>query len=233
MMNKKRIHTTNINCNKQAGFTIVELMVATVIFSLLLVGSMAAFIQMGQLYYKGITVSRLQDTNRAIIAEIAQEIQFTKATIRTPTFDPAGIRISAGATSDGYFCVGPKRYTYALDRQLKSDSPQVSQKQRRHVLWVDTPSGACNSAANLDTATPSVTGREMLGENMRLVNLKLEEVLSGGASTGLWRIQVDVAYGDEELLEERAGRYQCKGNIANSQFCAISELSTTIVRRIP
>ena len=70
---------------------------------------------------------------------------------------------------------------------------------------------------------------------MRVTRIDIEEIMGAGASsTGLWRVSVSLAYGDNDLLEvDPAGRYICAPGQLSSEFCAISELSTTVLRRIP
>lgn len=226
----------------QKGYTIVELMVANVIFSLILLAAMAALVQIGRLYYKGITASRTQETARAVIEELSQAIQFSNSEI-----DLSGINLddSAGNHS-GFICVGPVRYTFlinnspARDQVVDSDSGPIY-----HSLWRDIPAGGCaNSSlargANLSAVDPCDSptapyvscseGRELLEDNMSLTNF-----IVSNPPTGLSIIDLAIAYGEGDLLEEDpniAGRTVCKGATIGVEFCAISELSTTVTRRV-
>lgn len=221
----------------QFGFTIVELLIATTIFSIVLVGAMAGFTQIGRLYYKGVVAAKTQEVNRAIIEEISQAIQFNKTTLRT-SLVAGGPDVPVGNTDTGYFCIGPKRYTYALDRRL-SFSTSPTGKEKRHVMWVDQPINGCAESttgpADLTQADPClggatcINGRELMGENMRLTKLVL-----AGTNT-LQSISVSVAFGDDENngpLVTDSGRRVCRGDSFTVQFCAISELSTTAYRRV-
>jgi prepilin-type N-terminal cleavage/methylation domain-containing protein len=229
--------------NNQFGFTIVELLIATVVFSIVLVGAMAGFTQIGRLYYKGVVAAKTQEVNRAVIEEISQAIQFNKNTIRTTlpgggsSLVAGGPDVPVGNTDTGYFCIGPKRYTYALDRKL-SFNTSLTGKEKRHVMWVDQPINGCAESAtgpaNLNLTNPCsdgscINGRELMGENMRLTKLVL-----AGTNT-LQNISVSVAFGDDENngpLVTESGRRICRGESFIVQFCAISELSTTAYRRV-
>lgn len=227
----------------QEGFTIVELLISTIIFSLILLGAMAALVQIGRLYYNGITTARTQEQARGIVEEVAQSIKFSSQEVNQYGTQPAGPEIATGDPDVGIYCIGPQRYTYAIDRKL-SLSPSEP-KERRHVLWVDEPDGGCAQADTVyaadltkddpcDRADPGPeddcsNGRELLGENMRLSRFSLNT--SPGVDSVV-NIFITVVYGDDDLLEVIDGRYVCEGNRIGSEFCALSELSTSALKRI-
>ncbi len=229
------------------GFTIIELLFATLVFSVVLLMCLTALVQIGRLYYKGITTSQTQDATRSILDEISQAIQFTGDSVTTPSL-VAGPDIpvtggSATANAIGFFCIGSTRYSYVIDRQ-QSDNPSTNvtlDRQIRHVLWADVMP-ACAGAtgivpANLTLSNPSqgslgTNGRELVGANMRINRLKL---ISLSPDNSTWQVQLSVDYGDEDLLTvypEDLTRKVCKGSQVGTQFCAISELSTIVKRRV-
>mgnify|MGYP000341282809 CR=1 FL=1 len=234
------------------GFTVVELMIATLVFSLVLLIAMGALIQMSKLYYKGITNARTQELSRNVMANISQGIQFSRQTVIPPSLNstnPAIAIVDPPATeitnTTGFFCVGPKRYSYVLDRKLSLNpdaSPVASRKKEsRHVLWVDTPANGCAgnlspTAAVMSQENPCAAlinacsdGVELMIENTRLTRISLVE---SSAGSRLWAISIGVAYGDDDLLVSDGTRYVCEGSISVSQFCGISELSSTVLRRL-
>lgn len=238
---KRRGNSTN-------GFTIIELLFSTLVFSVVLLLCLTALLQIGKLYYKGVTTAQTQDSTRDILNEISQAIQFTGIGVTSPTYvagpDVGVTGNSATANDTGYFCIGATRYTYAIDRQ-QSDSPDsdvVHHKQIRHVLWQDEP-GVCYGATaaviaalptiDLNNAYPGGTdGKELIGANMRITRLSIAP-LSIDNST--WQIKLSIAYGDDDLLTvypEDATRKVCKGAQIGTQFCAISEISTIVKRRV-
>lgn len=227
---------------RQQGFTLVELMISTVIFSLVLMASTVAMVQISRIYYRGVTISRTQETMRGISDEITQSIQFSAQAVRVPNYPGAvtsyGPDISAGNEDTFYFCIGPKRYSFAIDRQLKLDSPDSSKKQKRHVLWADVPVTGCADAVTVGPATltqdqPTAEGREMLEENMRITKL---ELVQSAESDSLWNLNLSIAYGDEDLFalsgDAPVQRKVCEGNHLAVELCATSEISSTIARRV-
>ncbi|MCA9323504.1 prepilin-type N-terminal cleavage/methylation domain-containing protein [Candidatus Saccharibacteria bacterium] len=225
----------------QRGFTIIELMIATTIFSLVLMLCLAGILQITKMYYRGVTLARTQEKARTVVDEIAESIRYTSAgsnivvqSVSAP-IDPlvVGPEVAAGASDDtNYLCVGSKRYTYAIDRILKaSPSASASDKHKKHVLWIDTISGACDAPADLTQDAPSATGQELLSENMRLMRFEV----SAGVVSGTFNVYVGVGYGDNELLYNLTsdGLYKtCEGEFVGAEFCATSSISLTVEKRI-
>lgn len=207
-----------IKGKKQQGFTIVELMVSNIIFSLVLLAAMAAMVQIGRLYYKGIITSRTQEVTRNISENISQGIQFSNNDVKE--------------TAGGFFCIGPIRYTYIEDAKLGDVE---------HVLWRDVPNGGCVGVVGIaanghmgeddpcgDPSYNCTEGKELMSANMRITNLYVGAI----PTTKLYKIDVSLAYGDDDLIETVAGREVCKGSTIGTEFCAISELSTSVLRRV-
>ncbi len=211
----------------QKGFTIIELLVATTVFSIILLIATAGILQISRTYYQGVLQARTQETARTIADEIGESMRFSIGSY-APGAVVNGPDIDASNSATGYFCLGTRRYTYAIDRQLKA-SPNGG-KQKAHVLWVDQPVGGCGSAENLDS--PVSDGRELLSENMRLTRLSIQP--APGALPDTYRIDIGVAYGDDDLLDFVSGgqtKY-CKEAATGREFCAVSNVSLTVTKRL-
>jgi len=173
-------------------------MIATGVFSAVLLLVTVAVMQIGRTYYKGITSTRNQEVTRSILDEISQAIQFGSG-------DPN--------ITSGMVCAGGKRFSYQLDTMV-SDSPET------HALRLENLSTDCSGA------TPSMgVGREMLGLRMRLAALDVAP-LSGD----LYRVTVRVVTGDDSVLT--TDHQQCKLDRVGAQFCAASELTTVVQKRV-
>src|ERR1700685_4674914 len=85
----------------QKGFTIVELLLATSVFSLILLVALGSFLQIGRLFYKGVSLTSVQNVATQALNDMADNIQTASS-------------VSALASSGGYnyFCIGNTRYTY-------------------------------------------------------------------------------------------------------------------------
>ncbi|HVV66696.1 MAG TPA: prepilin-type N-terminal cleavage/methylation domain-containing protein [Candidatus Saccharimonadales bacterium] len=199
----------------QDGFTIIELMIATSVLSLMLVMVTVMMINIGNLYYKGISQARIQDNVRSLTDEIASHLEL----------GDNFFHVTSG--SEQAYCIGSVRYTYILGAQIGTQAGQSP-----HVLWRDanpTP-GSCPSAGlpNLGAATPSANGTELIAPHSRLTNFSITDT----AGSSPYTIAVGEAYGDTDLLTGTTGSPHCKGS-EGDQFCATANLTTTVVRRLP
>lgn len=206
---------------KAAGFTIVELMIATMVFSVVLLIVTAGILQVARVYYKGITELNTQNTARGVMDTIAQSIQFSGGDVLpTPASPTAGV--------DYFFCAGDAQFSYRLGWQVENEL-DLTKHRTWHGLVRDT-SGGCSglsSAQNLGLET--VDGSDLLGQHMRLAKLVVEPI----PDTDKYRIQVRVVYGDDDLLNNPTeSDASCKAVSAGTQFCAVSELSTVVVKRV-
>lgn len=203
------------------GFTILELMVATIVFSIVLLLVTAGIIQIARVYYKGVTEANTQNTARNIIDTISQAIQFSGGDVEPS--DPSAV---PGVGTNFAFCVSDQQFSYRLGWQVENN-PNATNAQSWHAL-VQYPQAGCISAAPQDLAAQSVLGRELLGRHMRLTKLLVQSV-----GPNLYKVQVRVVYGDNDLLTDPTSPDTvCKNQRAGTQFCSISELSTIVVKRV-
>jgi prepilin-type N-terminal cleavage/methylation domain-containing protein len=201
----------------QQGFTIVELMIATMVFAVVLMLCTYGLLQVGRLYNRGVTNSKNQEAARNIIDDVAQTLQFAGGPVAS-SLVPNG---SPPNVSTG-FCAGNRRYSMLRGHEL-SNSPTD------HGLVADNLSGPCSAgvqALNLTASLPGGT-REFLGPLMRVANLTIADV-----GNNLWSVTVRVVTGDDDMLNNPGGiDASCKQQ-AGSQFCSISELTTVVQKRI-
>jgi Tfp pilus assembly protein FimT len=210
-----------IQANSQAGTTIVELMIATVAFSTLLLLIILGIISFTRDYYRGINASSTQNTAGSIAKAVSQAIQFG---------NQAPVSVSIPGSPD-VWCIGSQAFVYNLGKQVSDSNNSVGLAQ------VNVPD--CNQPA------PIINLHEMLQPHMRVLAFNLTQNGNGQ----LWTVNVKVAYGDNDLLcggsvscgngsptdgqiKTNAAAIHCKSQIG-SQFCAVSNLTTTVERRIP
>lgn len=205
--------------DKNKGFTIIELMIATLVFSVVLILITTGVLTFTKSYYRGINQSKTQNAARTILENVSQAIQFSGDVITVP--------ITSNNGSLG-FCVGNQRYSYFLGGQLWDDgTPDAAQNQVGHSFVMDKP-GSCGGLAAQNIRGAGVTGTELLQPRMRLSKLTVEQI-----SGGLYRVTIRVVFGDDDLLNNPTGDdASCKVSISGSQYCAQSELSTIVKKRI-
>lgn len=203
----------------QAGFTIIELMIALSVISGILILSTSVILSLGGIYTKGIYQTNTQNVARNIINEIAGQLQLGGATPIIITSSP----------TKGSFCLGSQRYSYVLNNKLDGGTSSD------HVLWRDTltNSSSCMAltiegiANPTDSLTnPAIKGSELLSANMRLT----PPFGVTDNSNGTYTIRVTVAYGDDDVLRTLSGRTLCTSE-EGKQYCAVSSLVQTVAKR--
>ena len=212
-----------INFKKDtSGFTIIELMIATSVFSVVLLLCATAIVEVGRTYSRGLISNRTQNISRQVSDDIAQSIQFGA---RSTTFDVTGPNVTLSGVETRVRCFGEVRYTYTVNRSLGTDNLT---NQSRHVLWKDRITiGSPCVALDLTLTVPSANGTELLGANMRIVELTAID------TGGLWRIKTIVAYGEEpDMFVTGSNFTQCESFRNGGQFCVISTINTNVVKRL-
>ena len=216
----------------QAGFTIVELMIATLVFSTILVVITFGVLSFTKSYYRGINSSATQTTTQAALDAITQAIQFNAAGAQVP---PPG---------SSFFCAGNKVFMYTLG--VPPTNPVTSSSWG--LFEADNPNPTCSS---LSVGSPGV---ELLTPNMRLTWLAVTPTSGGSAS----QVSLSVTYGSADLMckgsipgtavgacsagasafpitanvtGSSAGDVHCKSQ-TGSQFCSTSDLFTTVQKRL-
>lgn len=207
----------NLNQN---GFTIIELMMSTVVFSMVLLLLTNGVISFTRSYYKGVTEANTQHVTQMVTESITQSIQLNSASY-----------VTANTVGDWQgFCFGNEAYVFELHHQLVGGNPDNNKHQTTQALLKGNASGGClgvpaDKLAN--TLVGSVGTEEMLSPSMRLADLTVTSL-----SNGLYSLVVNVAYGDDDLLSDSQSRTPSCRSQAGSQFCAISGLSTVVQKRI-
>jgi prepilin-type N-terminal cleavage/methylation domain-containing protein len=231
----------------KAGFTIMELMIAVTIFSLLLLLSTEVLIGIAKIYDKGVNMSNTQDVARNIIQSLSSSLQYSGQQVE---YSNANYFINGQPVNIEAICIGDTRYSYL------TGFPGTGTTWR-HFLWKDIMAnpGTCWPLDIVNDATPSCdnfaadicsnsvagSGGEMLGSNMHLAYLSVEPATSGSGSQ-LYKIGVGIAYGLEDLFiantpnsppayNSSIHNYMCNSG-SGQQFCTTSNLYTLASERI-
>ncbi len=218
----------------QKGFTLVELMIATAIFTIILLIATTGIIRIGNIYYKGIITSQTQNATRSIGNNLSTSLQFASADIVVPPSYPPGYE---------YFCLGNTIYVYYLGVQYKkaNNNPWGS-----GLYSEDLANGSGCAPTNTQCAGAIITNcytdrRQLLGEGMRVLVLKVKPV---GASSDLYSVSLRLIYGDNDLLTNYDNngvllaspppndQVTCKSGVAGSSFCGVALLDTVVKKRL-
>lgn len=220
----------------QKGFTILELIIASTVFGVMLLLASAGIIQIGKIYYKGIVVNRTQEAVRVVVDDISRNYQ-TKPTGANPysTSDSFGGG-NGGPGSPRAVCIGQTRYTYQTGMVVKPGT---------FALWTDQIKlGADCTAPNLNGVPANMVPgddnsesesdyakayrKEMLANNMRLSQFSLPMPVNN-----MQEVYVRIVYAPEEDVLKNAtpGSEECISTETGGQFCAIATLGSFVKAR--
>jgi prepilin-type N-terminal cleavage/methylation domain-containing protein len=241
----------NLEKNKtQKGFTIVELMISTVIFSLVMLLCLTGMVQVSRAYYKGVTQSRTQEAARLVMDEISQNLKLSGSSVVSLPSTNSGPQVNINRLEEGIgvFCAGNKKYTYALDRKVVSSNSNEDQKEIRNALVSEDAVCTDLMSTDIEVLNNQISSnrKSLLSENMRLTRFSITEYnpdvsVPIKSNSQIWRIEISIAYGDQDLFSVNgSGRYVddsnnervvCKSS-TGTEFCATVEMSIIVSRRI-
>ena len=215
------------------GFTIIELLIATAVFSIVLMTALAGFLQIGRLFYQGVSTTQTQTVVNQLFQDIVGNFQ-TAANI-------SSLQSTNGYT---YYCIGNSRYTYNIGKKvILADSPNHAALASggNFGLLKDILPGAtacappCNDLGGGACSAGTVPFKspiELLGDNMRVESFNLQQNPNVGPN--FYNVSVVIAYGDDDLLDYTNPKDHstvfCKSGSFNQQFCAVSRLDSGVYR---
>ncbi len=225
-----------------SGFTIIELMIATAVFSVVLLMLVLGVTKISQAYIKGVVYSETQNAAQSIVSDISKNIEFNSGDIGstigpTPT---AGLQF--------YFCMGERAYFYQLGNEVVGNGVIPGEQQAYHGLIAEDGDTTCpvpkpDPSFNSPTTLTSAQ-QEFLSPNMRLAVLN---VIPVAGLSNLYEVDVKVVYGSNDLLcnsssdpsscsstttmpfgnDYIGSGVRCKDGVG-SQFCAVSSLEVYV-----
>lgn len=215
---------------RQTGFTIVELMIATMVFSVILLVITEGVLSFTHAYYSGLNSSATQNAVRNIIGNVTHSIEFSGDPVAT-----------TDQTDGTFFCAGSKVYVFKPGVEYQGGNTTSDPG-----LYVMPSAGSCPSSrpSNL------TGGKQLLGTNMRITRLSVTRL----GATRSYVVAIRLAYGEGDLLcntgnDGRTGGcakgdqdydttspvtgddVACKQQ-SGFQFCAVAGLTTTATLRV-
>lgn len=215
------------------GFTIIELLFATAIFSLVMTVILFATFQIGRTYFKGVSISNTNESARAIIDDITNDVRFAQGATKVDPSPWAGAPPRAH-----FFCVGEHRYTYVLYDQVTNEKITKNQLTGVREEYVGT---ACPSP---DKALPGINTqpKQLLGPDMQLNDLVFDcsngactvgvHIIFYGADNTVFNSSAHPADTDADHAAALTDPDSfCSGNSLSTQFCATADLQTKVLQR--
>lgn len=112
---------------KQAGFTIIEMLLAMTFVATLLIGVSLAIIKIGTTYNRGITVTEVNQVGRELSTELSQAIRESGGFVKDTHFSP--VENSANNPVGGRLCTGQFSYVWNYAEALEKNDSAVIQYQ--------------------------------------------------------------------------------------------------------
>lgn len=205
--------------DKQTGFTIIELLIATLVFSLLLIVMLGAFIRTGDLFYKGVSMSKTQEDARNVVQSISDDIQFTR---------------SAPNTNTGVFCIGLHRYLYQLGTQVDGSTANYGIERDNNGASCPPISITCGSGCvhmldsgmQLNDISNFTPGNACTSGRCRV---HIHVVFYGGTGSDLFTTS-DIGYTSTNAY--KSPNAQCKGSLSDTSLCATVDYDSTVLENI-
>lgn len=218
--------------HKQSGFTLIELMLATIIFSVVLLIILTSFLQIGKMFYKGISFAATQESARSLIEGLSEDVRFAQRAVMCGTpAAPAHCPVTS-VPNTFYFCVGLHRYTYVLGDKL--DASEVNNPLK----------GIQKTTIQGDCADPTVPGgagtapEQMLGTDMQVNKFEFSCSSEGRCPMNIRLVfyGADPEVFASDLTPPPASPFQasdayCTGPLLSSQFCGTMQINTLVLVR--
>ncbi len=226
----KNIHVNMKNNRK--GFTILELLLATTVFSTILLVLTTTIIRLNGTYYQAIIRSQTLNATKNIVSTVTQQIQTSSSDF---VYNGGSLTWSFTAASvnpklyEAYYCIGDNEYIYQIgglvvatpgnydeayyglilknDAQCKNPGPSIS--QNNNDLSSTTPGLGSGNVFNL------------VPNNMRLLKFDIVRVPN---TTRLYKVDVKMAYGNDGNYDNDPIDANYQKCYPKAYYCAVIEL---------
>ncbi len=203
-------------------------MIATSVFSVILLLSLTGFFQLGSTFYKGVAQTQTEAVTKEILNSVSEDIKFAPAVVKKIDINP----IKPGQPA--FMCLGNARYTFNLYTQVNVDNEDLSDAQNPKGFGIlrDVLPGNGRGCAPYTTAALKEP-KELLGGKMRLAIfdvLPINDASTGTAIPDLWKVQIKTAYGDDGSLTGSNDKIECNSGLKTSQYCAVTDLTTSVTK---
>ncbi len=195
----------------QAGFTLVELMIAITVFSVAILVATSGAVVVGRMYQQSVTKAKLLTAAREIQGQFTQEIQYS-GTVPVPSPD-----LIDGLNA---LCIGNTRYRWSTDTDNnKLIKEEFKNKAPCNDPSADPPADPSDSPTLLKETNP-------LPKSARVTKFDYDD------TSGLYSLSIRFVIGDDDMFEDNDIKKDCKANILGSEFCATVELENQVARKV-
>lgn len=215
------------------GFTIIELLIASVAFSFIIILITVLVIQVSKVYYKGIIISNTQNAARNIVLDVEKSIQFSSHL--NSNFSSFSYRLGNSSSWINWYCVGDQLFAYQTLNEFSTSQTLLDSNGNYNIGFVYNLTSTCPS--NLNGLDQYINGsnnidhnnsfQELLGNGMSVRYFKIIPPLN---NQNIWQIIISVGYGNVNLSiknPQNPSQYNCITQIGD-QYCATTNLTAEV-----
>lgn len=201
------------------GFTIVEVLIASLVFSALLLLCMEGIVRIAKVYVKNSSINQANEFSKSFSGDITQQIKYGAE----PKFTPG---------NPSFLCVSDSGY------KIEFNKSQEDSAQNPVVKIEDVGCTLYNNSSNYSVGAYNPVN--IAPNNIRILKFNLTNT---GLTNPVWVVNMRVAIGAKDLLVDSSNKpltdpssdpteALCKPGIAGSEFCAVIGISTAATRRM-
>ena len=215
------------------GFTIIELLIASVAFSFIIILITVLVIQVSKVYYKGIIVSNTQNAARNIILDVEKSIQFSSHL--SSSFTSFNYNIPNTGSWINWYCIGDQLFAYQTISEFNTSSSLSSGPYGYNIGFVYNLASICPS--NFQDLKQYINGtnnydhnnsfQELLGNGM---SVRYFKIIPPSGNQNTWQILLSVQYGNLNYALQNPNiksQYNCVTQIGD-QYCATANLTAEV-----
>lgn len=220
------------HANKQAGFTLVELLLALAFVAFVLIFATTTIIQVMRTYNKGLAVKEINQTARAAMEDMSRIIKVSNANtiVSLATTSPD---VTGASANQGRVCLSSVSYVWNFGSASTNRYTDGSRVGFARVN--DTGGSMCLGSPGSYPQVPKANATEMLTGNVWVQQLTVVPGVNGK----FYDIFIQFSTSDDPTNPALttswtdptpANRVVCRGG-GVGQFCAVASFSTSVNAR--
>lgn len=232
---KAPLQRTDLRKGGQRGFTIVELLIAISVFSVVMIIAATAIIVIARQYQAGVTKTAMQSATRDIHQKISDNIKYSGGNIIT--VENYDVNVDGVNVKFNIICTDKTRYFYKTPSVDGSGNiaTTVNFDNNMSGLYVEqASSGDYSSDANCKNGINPSTAQQLLPNSAKVAVFSVEPTATdaSGQVTST-TVKTTFVRGEADMfdLSVAPGSLQCKSGVGN-EWCSVVSLSSIINPRL-
>ena len=216
----KRMRFTDFKISKSkknAGFTLVELLIAVAFFSFILLFISAGFIALNRQFVKGRTARTVQNDARFVIEDITRSLRASRY---------GQLKIADDVAIDTTMCFGSSQYTWTTLSNFDTDDKRYADSGERIRLARSEYNGGDCQSSTVETQNST----ELIGSDTVVQFIDIEGF---GSIPGLFKVIVVLSTQQDEIIGSNNGAdancesLQTSGSV-NPEYCSVVKFETVV-----